>query len=74
MFSFGIVMWELLTGDEPYADLHYGAIIGDILLITCHLCKHAWLVFGLIGSRNADSELLYIGRWYCEQYIAATNP
>lgn len=28
MFSFGIVMWEILTGEEPYADLHYGAIIG----------------------------------------------
>lgn len=22
-------MWELLTGLEPYADLHYGAIIGN---------------------------------------------
>jgi hypothetical protein len=21
-------MWELITGEEPYADLHYGAIIG----------------------------------------------
>ncbi|KAI4377304.1 hypothetical protein MLD38_014956 [Melastoma candidum] len=31
VFSFGIVMWELLTGDEPYADLHYGAIIGGIV-------------------------------------------
>ena len=29
MFSFGIVMWELLTREEPYADLHYGAIIGN---------------------------------------------
>lgn len=28
VFSFGIVMWELVTGEEPYADLHYGAIIG----------------------------------------------
>jgi serine/threonine protein kinase len=28
VFSFGIVMWELLTGEEPYANLHYGAIIG----------------------------------------------
>lgn len=27
-FSFGIVMWELLTGEEPYANMHYGAIIG----------------------------------------------
>ncbi|RAL37748.1 hypothetical protein DM860_000442 [Cuscuta australis] len=31
VFSFGIVMWELLTGEEPYVDLHYGAIIGGIV-------------------------------------------
>jgi serine/threonine protein kinase len=29
VFSFGIVLWELLTGEEPYADLHYGVIIGE---------------------------------------------
>ncbi|XP_020090154.1 uncharacterized protein LOC109711492 [Ananas comosus] len=34
VYSFGIVMWELLTGDEPYADLHYGAIIGGIVSNT----------------------------------------
>ncbi|CAJ1944738.1 unnamed protein product [Sphenostylis stenocarpa] len=34
VFSYGIVMWELLTGDEPYADLHYGAIIGGIVSNT----------------------------------------
>lgn len=28
VFSFGIVMWELITGEEPYGDMHYGAIIG----------------------------------------------
>ncbi|KAG6467594.1 uncharacterized protein LOC122036576 isoform X1 [Zingiber officinale] len=31
VFSFGIVMWELITGDEPYRDMHYGLIIGGIL-------------------------------------------
>lgn len=31
VFSFGIVMWELLTGEEPYASMHYGAIIGGIV-------------------------------------------
>jgi len=31
VFSFGIVLWELFTGEEPYADLHYGAIIGETL-------------------------------------------
>ncbi|KAL6226206.1 hypothetical protein ACLB2K_000169 [Fragaria x ananassa] len=34
VFSFGIVLWELLTGEEPYGDLHYGAIIGGIVSNT----------------------------------------
>ncbi|XVF72165.1 hypothetical protein PTKIN_Ptkin12aG0098500 [Pterospermum kingtungense] len=32
VFSFGISMWEILTGEEPYADMHCGAIIGKILI------------------------------------------
>lgn len=31
VFSFGIVLWEILTGEEPYATMHYGAIIGGIV-------------------------------------------
>ncbi|XP_015887516.3 uncharacterized protein LOC107422567 [Ziziphus jujuba] len=31
VFSFGIVMWEILTGEEPYANMHCGAIIGGIV-------------------------------------------
>ncbi|KAK7338882.1 hypothetical protein VNO77_19516 [Canavalia gladiata] len=34
VFSFGISMWELLTGEEPYADMHCGAIIGGIVKNT----------------------------------------
>lgn len=30
-------MWELLTGDEPYADLHCASIIGKYQLVT-RLC------------------------------------
>ncbi|KAL5975777.1 hypothetical protein ACLOJK_020104 [Asimina triloba] len=32
VFSFGIVFWEILTGEEPYANMHYGAIIGKHFL------------------------------------------
>lgn len=28
VYSFGIVMWELLTGEEPYENMHYEGIIG----------------------------------------------
>ncbi|CAL9054295.1 unnamed protein product [Musa banksii] len=31
VYSFGIVMWEILTGEEPYADMHYGEVIGGLL-------------------------------------------
>ncbi|KAM7488553.1 hypothetical protein LguiB_026037 [Lonicera macranthoides] len=31
VFSFGITMWEILTGEEPYANMHCGAIIGGIV-------------------------------------------
>ncbi|ESW16164.1 hypothetical protein PHAVU_007G134500 [Phaseolus vulgaris] len=31
IFSFGIAMWEILTGEEPYANMHCGAIIGGIV-------------------------------------------
>ncbi|XP_039123171.1 uncharacterized protein LOC120259616 [Dioscorea cayenensis subsp. rotundata] len=31
VFSFGIVMWEIFTGEEPYANMHCGAIIGGIV-------------------------------------------
>lgn len=34
VFSFGIVMWELMTGQEPYHDMHYGAVLGGIVSNT----------------------------------------
>ncbi|XWS28073.1 hypothetical protein CRYUN_Cryun25bG0034400 [Craigia yunnanensis] len=39
VYSFGIVMWELLTGEEPYADMHCASIIGkchkSLYLVCC---------------------------------------
>ncbi|KAL6210903.1 hypothetical protein ACLB2K_016133 [Fragaria x ananassa] len=34
VFSFGISMWEILTGEELYANMHCGAIIGGIVKNT----------------------------------------
>ncbi|CAN6457315.1 unnamed protein product [Victoria cruziana] len=42
VFSFGIVMWEILTGDEPYANMHYGAIIGGIVNNTLRPHVPSW--------------------------------
>ncbi|XP_044507849.1 uncharacterized protein LOC123227211 [Mangifera indica] len=47
VFSFGIVLWEILTGEEPYANMHYGAIIGGIVNNTLRplvpsSCDYDW--------------------------------
>lgn len=42
VYSFGIVMWELLTGDEPYADMHCGSIIGGIMNNTLRPSVPSW--------------------------------
>ncbi|GAB4836758.1 hypothetical protein Ancab_001670 [Ancistrocladus abbreviatus] len=47
VFSFGIVLWEIFTGDEPYANMHYGAIIGGIVNNTLrplipNYCDQEW--------------------------------
>ncbi|KAL2609398.1 hypothetical protein R1flu_027971 [Riccia fluitans] len=42
VFSFGIVMWELLTGEEPYDKMHYGAIIGGIVNNTLRPLVPTW--------------------------------
>ncbi|KAG2646826.1 hypothetical protein PVAP13_2KG552900 [Panicum virgatum] len=34
VYSFGIIMWEILTGKEPYAGMHHGGVIGGILSNT----------------------------------------
>ncbi|KAL6002144.1 hypothetical protein ACLOJK_037592 [Asimina triloba] len=31
VFSFGIALWEILTGEEPYANMHCGEVIGGIV-------------------------------------------
>ncbi|PON55978.1 Mitogen-activated protein kinase kinase kinase [Parasponia andersonii] len=42
VYSFGIVMWELLTGEEPYADMHCASIIGGIVNNTLRPQIPAW--------------------------------
>lgn len=42
VYSFGIVMWELLTGEEPYANMHCGTIIGGIVNNTLRPAIPSW--------------------------------
>ncbi|XVF34254.1 hypothetical protein REPUB_Repub18cG0043600 [Reevesia pubescens] len=42
VYSFGIVMWELLTGEEPYADMHCASIIGGIVNKTLRPKIPSW--------------------------------
>jgi serine/threonine protein kinase len=57
VFSFGIVLWEILTGEEPYANMHYGAIIGGIVNNTLrptvpNYCDPEWRML-----RRSDLQL-----------------
>ena len=72
VFSFGIVLWELLTGEEPYADLHYGVIIGgykssiaDIHNAVCMLSNFYELELSVSCS--------FVCRWHCEQHSTAAG-
>ncbi|KAK8475082.1 hypothetical protein V6N11_062176 [Hibiscus sabdariffa] len=42
VYSFGIVMWELLTGEEPYADMRCASIIGGIVNDSLRPTIPAW--------------------------------
>eukprot|EP00252_Welwitschia_mirabilis_P021306 TRINITY_DN542_c0_g1_i6.p1 TRINITY_DN542_c0_g1~~TRINITY_DN542_c0_g1_i6.p1 ORF type:complete len:1450 (+),score=256.59 TRINITY_DN542_c0_g1_i6:254-4603(+) len=42
IYSFAIVMWELLTGEEPYANMHCGSIIGGIMNNTLRPTVPTW--------------------------------
>lgn len=53
VFSFGIVLWEILTGEEPYANMHYGAIIGLSKLLVPHIsCLRLGFFFFIINSSS----------------------
>ncbi|XP_077214910.1 RAF-like serine/threonine-protein kinase 24 [Tasmannia lanceolata] len=42
VYSFGIVMWELLTGEEPYTDMRCASIIGGIVNNTLRPQVPTW--------------------------------
>jgi len=51
VFSFGIVMWEILTGEEPYATMHYGAIIGKAFLFI------NFIIFSVMSMQDQPSTI-----------------
>lgn len=52
VFSFGISMWEIWTGEEPYADMHCGAIIGKLLInsLSIYYMKLEMWLIEVIGA------------------------
>jgi len=40
VYSFGIVMWEILTGEDPYDGMHYGGVIGMQILNKKNTIPH----------------------------------
>ena len=57
MFSFGIVLWEILTGEEPYADMHYGAIIGNTYSPYIWLNERKMFVNGILTLGYGKNDL-----------------
>ncbi|XWS70668.1 hypothetical protein CRYUN_Cryun03dG0066500 [Craigia yunnanensis] len=61
VYSYGIVMWELLTGEEPYTDFHSEEIIAGIIKGTLRpeipsWCDPAWrLLMERCWSTDPDS-------------------
>lgn len=55
VFSFGIVMWEILTGEEPYANMHYGAIIGILFFFFFPFIISILLLFIYVRIQDPPS-------------------
>lgn len=50
VYSFGIVMWEILTGEDPYDGMHYGGVIGMHILTIFPLKQNTTL--SVLLTRN----------------------
>ncbi|PWA59286.1 hypothetical protein CTI12_AA389420 [Artemisia annua] len=53
VLSFGIVLWEILTRDEPYANMHFGVIVGPELYLGESFSVHP----GLGHTRYASHQV-----------------
>ncbi|XP_047327539.1 uncharacterized protein LOC124931186 [Impatiens glandulifera] len=58
VYSFGIVMWELLTGEEPYADMHCASLIAGIVNNTLRPTIPTWC--------DPEWKSLMEGCWACD--------
>jgi hypothetical protein len=72
VFSFGIVLWELLTGEEPYADLHYGVIIGGYISSIADI-YNAVGIFSNCYELELNVSCSFVCRWHCEQHSTAAG-
>ena len=66
VFSFGIVLWEILTGEEPYANMHYGAIIGLTWVLFLVTVRVVLVSEDFLTSYRGKWETNTVVGWYFE--------
>ncbi|GJZ87223.1 probable LIM domain-containing serine/threonine-protein kinase [Tanacetum coccineum] len=64
VYSFGIVMWELFTGDEPYGDMHCASIIGTFLH-THHISLSDSVDWTAMDSEQQKRHKIFLGCGKC---------
>ncbi|GKD22200.1 ribonuclease H-like domain-containing protein [Tanacetum coccineum] len=82
VYSFRIVMWELLTRDEPYGDMHCASIIGTFLH-THHISLSDSVDWTAMDNKQQKRQKIFLGCGKCsggynlgdrEQLITSNNP
>ena len=57
VYSFGIVMWEIITGEDPYDGMHYGGVIGMLMLrwnLTSEQGHHTFVADSILCMSMSD--------------------
>lgn len=75
-FSYGVVLWELLTGETPYKGIDalgvaYGVAVNKLTLPIPSTCPN---LFAQLMSGKRSSLFLYAFNYSCIMYIHFPRP